>query len=234
MRTTSAGKRGLYLLPAFPAAALLCGESLAIWIGGKKAVPRALAWGAGGLGLVAAGGGILASVVNPSDSFEIPRAFALSLPIAVAIGALAWALLARHDAPAWSRFACAVATVGAIELASFLILYPALDADKSPRPIALAAAARTAPDEPVGLVGDRPKLAGLAYYGNRRIVHLDDADDIRRFLDDGGHTFVVRQRKLARLEEVTPVRIESKLREGRRAWLVVSPAGSDVAAPPPN
>jgi hypothetical protein len=113
----------------------------------------------------------------------------------------------------------------------FFLLYPALDPGRSPRPIAAAAAAVTAPDEPVALVSERPMIGGLAYYGDRRVAPVRSEQSIRRFLDAGGRTFVVKARKLERVTAVTPVREVARVRAGRRAVLVVQ-AAPPAAAPP--
>ncbi len=233
----SAGKRGLYLLPAFPAAALLCGDALALALAERHAVPhwasRVAAVLAGALVLAGLGAGA-ALVVGDLPVATAPAAgFAAAVVASAVTAALAWRALQRRGATPAAYAACAVGVVFAVEAASFFLLYPAMDPEKSPRPVALAAAAHTPPDQPIGLVGDRPKLPGFAYYGLRRIVHLDTSDDVRDFLADGGRTLLVRRHKLERIEAVTPVEIHAAEREGRRQFVVVSPRAG-VAAPPPG
>jgi hypothetical protein len=119
----------------------------------------------------------------------------------------------------------------AVELSVFLLLYPALEPITSPRPIALSAASITEPGDPIGLVGDRAMIGGLAYYANRRIAPLSTPESVRRFVEAGGKAIVVKARKVKRVEEVTPFEIASRFRTGRREVLVVAPErDSDGAA----
>jgi hypothetical protein len=149
--------------------------------------------------------------------------------VAVAIGAIAfWVVLRRSGAGALRRTSVAVAAAWAVELAAFQILYPAIDGMRSPRPIAVAAAGVTPEGAPIGLVSDRAMAGGLLYYGGRPVVPLRSPESIRKFLDGGGRTFVVKQRKLERVTAHTPVREVSRSRAGRRAVLVVV-AGDAVA-----
>jgi 4-amino-4-deoxy-L-arabinose transferase-like glycosyltransferase len=228
----SSGKRGLYLFPTFPALALLCADALAERLRGATALPRwipALFLGLGALALAA----VLVLVARPELAGEVRLPWALPVALAATIGgAAALGLgLARAGAAPVARFGALVAGVLGAELAVFLLLLPALEPTKSPRPIAEAAAATTPPGARVGLVGSEAKLGGLAYYSGRDVEYLDTASDIRRFLAAGGATLVVQSRKLDRIEAVTPVEITAELREGRRAWVVVVPR-RDVAAPP--
>lgn len=222
----SSGKRGLYLLPAFPAAALLCADALLDACALRGRVPVWIARAAAALGGLLAAAGLAAAAASRAGALPVPvpAAFALALPVAVAGAAFAWRALARSR-PAL-RFGAIVAGAWAIELSAFALALPALDPQKSPRAIADVVAARSAPDERVGLVGDAQKTAGLAYYGARRIVPLEGPEDVRRFLDAGGRMLVVRRKKLSRVEAVTPVEIHAAVRGGDREFVVVSPRGS--------
>jgi 4-amino-4-deoxy-L-arabinose transferase-like glycosyltransferase len=230
----SSGKRGLYLLPAFPALALLLADGLGRVLAGRTSLPRALGAGlAGGALLVGlAGAGALGfAVLGPSlaklrdVAAELERgllgAFGAVALVAVAAGTAAWAVTRRHATAALRRLAIPVAGAYVVLLAVFLILYPALDASRSPRAIAVAAAAATPEGEPIGLVSDPAMIGGLAYYGGRRIVPLRSPESIRRFLDAGGRTFVVKERKLPRVTALTPVEVVARSRAGRRAVVVV-------------
>jgi len=229
----SAGKRGLYLLPALPAATLLCADACLRLLGALARPPRAVGIGAaGGAALLTALGA--AALAAPWLPLELPSGFsslrlaafgAAALGIAAA-AAVAWRLQTRHFAPPPARLGIAVAATLGIELAAFLLLYPALDAGKSARPVALAAARLTDPAHPVGLLGDRALAGGLVYYGGRRVTLLSTPESVERFVAEGGRAIVVQERKLARVEAVAPVRVAARFREGRRALLVVSPAGA--------
>ena len=142
--------------------------------------------------------------------------------VAVAVLAIAaWIVLRRNGVAALRRMPIAVAAAWAVLLAAFQLLYPALDDRRSPRPIALAAAAVTPEGTPIGLVSDRAMVGGLLYYGGRRVAALRSPESIRAFLDAGGRTFVVKQRKLERVTAHVPVTEANRSRAGRRAVLVV-------------
>jgi hypothetical protein len=78
----------------------------------------------------------------------------------------------------------------------------------------------------VGLLGDRALAGGLVYYGRRPVSLLSTPESVERFVAGGGRAIIVQERKLARVEGVVPVRVEARFREGRRALLVVTPAGA--------
>lgn len=230
----SGGKRGLYLLPAFPALALLVADALCRELAGRTRLPRMLAVGLAlgtGLVAVAAAGALGLAAFGPS--FEKPRellatldrgllaAFGAAVLASTAAGGAAWIVTRRHATAALRRLAIPVAGAFCVELAAFQLLYPALDAGRSARPIAVAAAAVTPPGAPVGLVSDPAMIGGLAYYGGRRVVPLRSPESIRAFLDAGGRTLVVKERKLPRVTDLTPVDVVGRARAGRRAVVVV-------------
>ncbi len=221
----SAGKRGLYLLPAFPAAALLCADA-ALWTLKTRATAlremRVVALALLVVGLAASAAFLSGREVSGS---ELPRG----------MGA-AWLAVIAGTVFLWRRFERPLARFGAlwvaafcIELSVFTILYPALDESKSPRPIALAAAELTPPGVAIGLVGNRAMAGGLAYYGERRVAELDSPESVQGFIDAGGQALIVRARQLDRVQRHTAVRIAARARSGRRELLVVTPAAQ--AAP---
>ena len=122
----------------------------------------------------------------------------------------------------------------ALNLLTFIVLYPALDAEKSPRPVAEAAAGLTGPGGHIGLVGDRALAGGLAYYGRRPVVEMKTADDIRAFFASGGRVIVVNHRKAGRVEAVRPIQIRARIRSGSREVWVVTPADPDMQASRPT
>jgi 4-amino-4-deoxy-L-arabinose transferase-like glycosyltransferase len=225
----SAGKRGLYLVPAFPALALLVADAACRELAGRSSVPRSLGAGlAVGAALVGAAGAFAvgAAALAPEERLAGVDsggllAFGCAAIAVTAAGVAAWTVTRRHGTAALRRLAIPVVGAWAVLLAVFLVLYPALDAGRSPRPIAVAAAAATPADEAVGLVSDRAMLGGLVYYGGRRVVPLRSASSIRSFLDAGGRTLVVKERKLERVTALTPVREVGRARAGRRAVVVV-------------
>jgi 4-amino-4-deoxy-L-arabinose transferase-like glycosyltransferase len=153
----SAGKRGLYLLPIFPALALITA-----------------AWAAG---------------PGPAGAQR------------------------THPARSLARL---VLAVGVIELALFSLGLPLLDAEKSPRPIAEAAARELGNDERVGVYDLRPLEGGIAYYGRRRIASLQTPEELRHFAEAGGRIVVMRERHLAGWEGPPRLAPIGEFRRGRR------------------
>jgi 4-amino-4-deoxy-L-arabinose transferase-like glycosyltransferase len=155
----SAGKRGLYLLPIFPAVAI------ASALIAKRAT----------------GGG-----------FRAPRADVIR------------------------RFAIAILAIGGLELAIFVFALPRLSHEKSPRPIAEAAAAHTARDEAIGVYGLRPLEGAITYYGARSVVSLADESELRAYLDGGGRYVILRARHLETLAPEFGLNATERFRSGRR------------------
>jgi 4-amino-4-deoxy-L-arabinose transferase len=168
----SAGKRGLYLLPIFPALALVT----AAWAGGLGAASE--------------------SRLRPARS------------------------LARL-----------IFAVGVIELSLFSLGLPLLDPEKSPRPIAEAAAAELASDERIGIYDLRPLEGGIAYYGRRRIASLQTPEELRGFAEAGGRRVIMRQRHLARWEGPPRLARIGEFRRGRRRIAVTRIQAPDDEIP---
>ncbi len=143
----------------------------------------------------------------------------------VGIALAAWGAWARWPGRApESRLWIPIGALVAAELALFTLLLPGLDPEKSPRPIAAAAAALTAADEPLGLVGKPTLLGGLAYYAERRVTLLDDPGRLERFLAEGGRTLVIAGHQLERVRSTVPLEIHARARRGRRTLLVATPS----------
>jgi 4-amino-4-deoxy-L-arabinose transferase-like glycosyltransferase len=241
----SSGKRGLYLLPTFPAMALLCADSLVRLLAGRARMPRGLATLAAVMGLLfgllglefalaaGTGGSLLLTIPSLGERAaewlgDVNRplllAFGCALVGIAALAVVGWMVLVRHHAAPLLRVGVVVAAVAAIELATFTLLFPALDPLRSARPIAVAAAAATPVDRPIGLLHDRAMAGGLVYYSGRRVVLLREPEDVEAFLRAGGETIVVKARKLRHLDAVTPVEVLARARTGSRQVLVVRPA----------
>lgn len=234
--TISSGKRGLYLLPAFPAMALICADSLVRYLSGRARLPRPLTAGAAlvalfllGLATEAIVAGLTGSGIAIPDHLlaevhsPLLASFGLTVIAALAVSCAAWILLVRNRSPVIRFSFVTIGAVLAVELSVFLLLLPALDPITSLRPIALSAASITEPDDPIGLLTDRAMVGGLAYYADRRIAPLSTPETVRQFVDAGGKAIVVKARKAHRVEEVTPFEITSRFRSGRREVLVVTP-----------
>ena len=157
-------------------------------------------------------GALGAGARSPRDARRRPSTPSGSLAFgggvaAVAVGAVAaWVVLRRNGVAALRRARDRRRGARrAVELAAFQLLYPALDAVRSPRPIAVAAAAVT----PDGRA-DRPRRptarwsGGLVYYGGRpRRGAALAREHPRASSTAGGRTFVVKQRKLERVDRRT-------------------------------
>jgi 4-amino-4-deoxy-L-arabinose transferase-like glycosyltransferase len=223
----SSGKRGLYLLPVFPAAALLCADALVGALRDGARPPRwanwLLAWLAGLALLV----GLAAPRAASRFGVELPGAFP-----ALWLALFGLALLAfRFARGSWlARAGVVVAGVALAELLVFTAVFPALDAEKSPRRVAEEAAALTPAGASIGVT--RGTLVGaLAYYGGRPVTELNGPEAIAAFLAGGGRAIVTEERNLGRVEAVTPVEIRFRARQGRRALVVVTPGAAAASAP---
>jgi len=221
----SSGKRGLYMLPAFPAAALLCGAALDRTLARGHSLGWLTAGPIAALALLAPGAGLLALRPGLIDA-PIPAALDLAglagLLAGVGLAGLAGAALcaracARRDAP----LAVLLASLLAIEALVFTRLLPDLDAVKSPRPIAEAAAALTSPEEQLAVYRNGAFSGGLEYYAGRRAVALESLEAVRAFVARGGRVIVVKERDRAALTDAIPSAIRASSRHGRRRiWLV--------------
>lgn len=229
----SSGKRGIYLLPALPAAALLTGHALRVWTAYARGIPGLFhaVCGVVGLALVGAAGWVAANdpLGNPERSLWVG---VLVASLVLAAGS-AQAFGSRLRAPLGIRLAIPIAAVFAIELVIFGLALPAIDDEKSPRRIARAAAAiaekslspeGSAPESGrVGLVGDRPLVGGLLYYGAQPVTELRSDAEIETFLSRGGRVVVVQDRKRSRFPALAGSEERFRARSGRRALVVLTP-----------
>lgn len=237
----SSGKRGLYLVPALPAVTLLCADAVLDAVRRQGGIPHVATRTLAALaGLAAAvGGGVL--VTDALGRFELPSLFGVALLAIPALAVIAWRRSASAslplplDVPALPRFGVVLGAVFAIELAVFTLLFPALDPEKSPRPIAVAAAALTRPDEPIGLLGNRALVGGLVYYASRPVRELETPEDVAQFFAEGGSAVVAQAKQLDRIRAVSPIAEQERSRSGDRALVVVVPLrDGERSAPPPQ
>jgi 4-amino-4-deoxy-L-arabinose transferase-like glycosyltransferase len=240
--SVSAGKRSLYLLPVYPATALLCADALLRWLSGRPRLPRAFWVGAGlvlALLLALAAEAIGAGLGRPFW-LDAERLAELRLPYLLAFGcgllgvalagfAAGW-LWVRNRVPAYVFPGLAAATVAAVELTVFLLLLPALEPTQTLRPTAEAAGQHTPADARIGVLGSRSLVGGLNYYGRRRVEVLRTPEDVERFFGEGGRALVLKRKKLERL--TVPVEIVHKARSGKRELIVVTPL--TASDPPPR
>lgn len=221
--TLSTGKRGLYLVPLLPAVALLLADALGRWVEAAHRIPVAFHLATGVLGTALVGGGIYTALRDPLQNDLASLVTGMSVVTIVGVALIAQLALWRSRARLRLRLAVPVVAMWALLLVVFTVVYPALDPEKSPRPIAEAAAALTPEGESIGLVGDEQMAGGLVYYGHRHIATLDDAASIEAFVAAGGRAIVIEEKKRERVDAVTPVEVRFRAREGKRAVLVVTP-----------
>ena len=223
----SGGKRGLYLVPAFPAAALLCADAVVTTLAaGARPSRFASAALAASAGLILLGGLAAPSLAS---HFEIEVGAHFVWPW-LALGCAA-ALAFRAARPSWlHRAGVVVASVALVELLVFTLLFPALEGEKSPRGIAMAAAALARPGESIGVTRDT-LVGALAYYGRRQVTAIETPAAIARFLASGSRVMVTEARNLDRLEAVVPVEVRFRARHDRRALVVVTPVPVDASPP---
>lgn len=114
--------------------------------------------------------------------------------------------------------------VAAIELAvaTLVLPLPRLAAEKSPRPIAEAAAARSQPDRAIGLFGLDAFAGPIGYYGKRRAVFLRSEAELRTHFEAPGSLVILRERDFdAFRERLDLVRVES-FRSGSRTLILAT------------
>jgi hypothetical protein len=215
------------MLPLLPGLAVLAAAPLARWQAAGRAPPAVAAWGAAVLAAVALAGLWLGLGAPGADALSpVPDTYAWAI---AAIGGVGLACATQG----WwrTRFGAALvafaASVVLVEAATLALLFPALDTGKSPRPLAAAAAALTAPGEHVGVFRNAAFAGGLAYYAGRRAVVLETARDVRDFVASGGRFVVVRPRDVAALSPDRVHRQRAAVRAGRRRLLLVE-LGADA------
>lgn len=221
----ASGKRGLYLLPTFPALAMMLGGALDGWRRDADRLPAVLRGGllAVGIALLAAAAGLAASGGFASErhpGFGVSSTAFATVAGVVSLG-LAAAWLLRRPLPRMAPLVAAVATVIGIEAVAFLMIYPENDEEKSPRSIARLAAELTRPDEPVGIFDDEGLAGGLLYYGPRPAEILPRPEHVARFLDGGGRFVVLERWKLPWLAPVGRFHVHASTRRDRRELVVV-------------
>ncbi|HME69806.1 MAG TPA: glycosyltransferase family 39 protein, partial [Myxococcota bacterium] len=235
-----AGKRGLYLAPAAPAAALLSADALLLFLLERGTLPRAFSWLAFALAASLFAVGVRLALFPQVSGVSLPWTFGAAVATIAAGGAAAWGWLGRGDPTpphvgseraTLRRIGVAVAGAFALLASAFHLLYPSLDDEKSPRPVALAAAALVPQGEPIGLLGSSPLVGGLVYYAGRPILELDSPLEARAFLARGGRAIVLEAKKLDRLNAVVPVQVRSRARADDRTLLVVIPSGEVAQGP---
>jgi len=194
--TLSAEKRGVYLLPVYPAAALL---TAAAWPGSGWPGP-----GEAGRRRALAPFALLAALA--AASFTLPvlaqrwlGAGRTGLAVA-SVAALAGALLALRAARRGRSALALLSAAGAaaaLLLGGSLALAPALNPAKSARPFCAAVTRRIQPADRLALYG--PYRSAYVFYTGRFMEELHTPADLERFLAPGGAYCVLERDDLGAL-----------------------------------
>lgn len=235
----SAGKRGLYLLPTYPAVALLCGLAIDDALRRATRVPRLASAGLGAGGLLCLGfaGHVLVHdglALERYPGFALPAAFGAAL-VLIVVGCAVAALAARQTrAPLAARLLPALVGVFALELLVFTVAYPAFDPEKSPEPIARAAAAMSQNGAPIGVFDHTALKGGIAFYSGHPVVDIRSEESLRAFLAGGGEAIIVKARKFERVPQSEGFEVRASFRSGKRRLVVIAPIAAAASRPRPG
>ncbi len=224
----SAGKRGVYMLTAIPALALLCGDSMS-WMyrtvrGDRWALPSVLAQvafastcavGAGCLAVLYLRPAFLVSYLESISGTEMAF-FAGALIVSSGLSAY---VLKKSMNP----LLAALSLVFLVEASVFVFLFPAANALRSTREVA-EEAGRLAPEEGrIAVLANEALIGAVEYYGRRDVVELASEVAVAEFLTQRQGPAIVRAREIRALEERLPLRIHARSGKGSRHLVVVSP-----------
>ncbi|MFP6641541.1 MAG: glycosyltransferase family 39 protein, partial [Myxococcota bacterium] len=213
-------KRGLYLLPAFPALALLSADWLSRSLD-RRALPPWLSGGAilflsvlalcGLLGLLGFGQGLMPAL----GSVQLPKLLFLMIAGVAGFSAamLGWARWRMSNVQL--ELATLLLAPILLECVILLVFLPALNSEKSPRFVAEVVSEATTSDARVGVYRHSALSGGIEYYSGRRTVALENSEALQEFLSAGGRIIVARVRDEPQLRSLSGGRIISQLREGR-------------------
>jgi 4-amino-4-deoxy-L-arabinose transferase-like glycosyltransferase len=225
----SASKLLTYILPAFPAAAILIADywcqELGPLRGGESVRPGALIVAATSAATSIAAAGVIL-VLTRGGRFTVagPALYGMAAVLTVAaLAALAAVRFGRLAAFATVQAASTVAVV----LIFIVVGWPALEASESTRTLVRRLEAG----------GLAPELAGsyrvpdvsLDFYLGRALARETDADELARHVSsDPGRLWVMRADEVDSLAAREPLALVRVLTVSRRAVVRLSPLGSDV------
>ena len=253
----SAGKRGLYLLPALPALAVGCSVVLVDSLSGRARLPWGSGWGlaAAAMAIVAAGLALAAGVplavewleslmgfqtvaaITPTPALgtlHLPRSLFVACAAIGAGGLVVGALSTRRGEPAIRR--AAVFAVGwiALQACAYQLIYPALDSERSLRRIAETARSLAWPGEQIGIVDHVAMLPGLLYYAGGepgRFENLRDHAAIQDFLREGQGQVLISEIRRSWALEPAPHELRIPFRSAdRRIWVLAPPGRLENAS----
>lgn len=226
----SPSKRELYLLPAFPPAALLVAWA---WPAAARYPGRALGrycWG------LPAAFGLAMLGAAATHAFKPVLPFPGNAFVGPGMLALAGAFLLRRIVQREGRCTSAVlftfaGVMLAVQIAVGVSVYPASNAFKAPYTVAEAAERYLAPDEPIYLFKMNGEI--MALYAHRPGRAIEEGAELEQTLRARGHGLVVAE--LKRVQDLPPAVLEHATRQDFRMgnktllWAYV-----DFSAPAPT
>lgn len=234
----SAGKRGLYLLPIYPALAILCGLALDDLLSRRTQLPRAVWLALGSIAIAGLGFGAFVFMgggfaLSAYPGFMLPASFGALLALVAGVAFAATLALVSRRVCLAGQLIVPIAGIYLVEVLVFAVAYPAFDGEKSPRPISLAAAELSKVGSPIAVFDHPALVGGVAYYSGHPVVEVRSEESLRNFLDAGGRNIIVKETKLDRVPRVVDFEIRADSRSGSRKLLVIGPAaGPDLPARP--
>lgn len=226
----SSGKRDLYLLSCYPAAALLAADGAMRALAHRDALPRPGQWLVFGLAALLGVAAVALAFLPLFPNVDVSAVFALAVLAVLGAAAAGWRFIVRSGGRALGQLAVAIATLFALELVTFMLFFPALHDEKSPRPVAEAAAALAPPGAAIGLVESGPFAGGLAYYSGHPVEEIGPASNLQRFFESGGAVAVMREDAFRLVQGETFSEVRARFRSGSRAMVVVTKR-PDTASP---
>src|SRR5262249_31134291 len=135
--------------------------------------------------------------------------------------AIAWRMVGRVRAPALRRVGVMIATVFAVELWMFQLVYPSIDGEQSAQGIARDVAARVPPGGRVGACS-QGLAAALRYYGGKPVEPIETPRALRSFLAHGGRVIVTEGNKVDSVRSIAPMRIVERAWSGDRGLFILT------------
>jgi len=202
----STGKRGVYILPLYPAASLLVAR---LFTAGAPAARRLRAplavWAVIAAGLCA---GLPMLAARRFPELRVTGALIGSALLAGAVGAV---IASRRGRPAGAALALSASMTAALLLAVALV-QPFIDRHENLRPFAGRVEAALAPDEPFATT--EQKREAWIFYTGRFAAPLDTDDAVLGYLArPGPRTLLIEEAKLAPVRDRIPAGVVELLRD---------------------
>jgi 4-amino-4-deoxy-L-arabinose transferase-like glycosyltransferase len=225
-----------YLLPIFPAAALLVGVAgAALWEGGDRALERGFLWPTRALFAAALAAPLALLLFAPKGELERNGVHLGQLELAAAgllLGSgAALALLTRRNVPGF--FASVFATVAAGMLLFVCVLAPAVEPYRSSKAVGARLDALLAPGAPMAIYRRIHGIGDAAlFYSGRTGVAIEDPPDLERFLADRRPVYcIVGDRYWEDFPDALRERIEVLYHEGDKSVVTNRRPGGEAAGP---